>query len=91
MDRHSMKSCAAAAIRQLFKYEGISPELIFNNIYYTGTRTIKVYQRSLVRSDVDVPRFKERVQDVADAFNFDVKFTETKGNMWGGPAFIVKL
>jgi GTP cyclohydrolase I len=89
MNNHTMKRCAAAAIRELLKYEGV--ETIYNNTYKTGTRTIKVYQRALQRSDVDLPRFKERVQDVADAFNFDVKFRTTKGRMWGAPAFIIAL
>ena len=91
MNRAQMKSCCAAAIRQLFKYEGIESALIFNNIYYTGTRTIKVYRVSLKRSDVDVPKLKDRITDVAEAFNFDVKFKTTPGNYYGGPAFIVKL
>ena len=89
MNRHSLKRCAAAAIRELIKAEGI--ELIYNNIYKTGTRTLKIYQQHLVRSDVDLPRFKERVENVAEQFNFDVKFRTTKGRMWGAPAFIIAL
>lgn len=89
MNNHTMKRCAAAAIRELLKYEGI--ELIYNNIYKSGTRTIKVYQQSLVRSDVNLPAFKERVENVAEAFNFDVKFRTTKGRMWSAPAFIISL
>jgi hypothetical protein len=89
MNRYTLKRCAAAAIRELIKAEGI--ELIYNNIYKSGTRTLKVYQNSLIRSDVDLPRFKERVENVAEAFNFDVKFRTTRGRMWGAPAFIIAL
>lgn len=87
--RAESKLLCSKAIRALIQNEGI--ETIYNNIYPTGTRTIKVYQVSLKRSDVNVPLLKERIINVADAFNFDVKFKTTGGRMWGGPAFIVKL
>lgn len=91
MNRAQMKSCCGSAIRQLLKYEGIDPNVIFTNIYYTGTRTIKVYQVSLKRSDVDIPKLKDRIQDIAEAFNFDVKFKTTAGSYWRSGAFIIKL
>lgn len=91
MNRHQMKSCCASAIRQLLKYEGIDPELIFNNIYYTGTRTLKVYHATLKRCDVDIPKLKDRITDIAEAFNFDVRFKTTGGSYWRSGAFIIKL
>lgn len=89
MNNYTLKRCAAAAIREIVKAEGI--ETIYNNVYRTGTRTLKVYQQALIRSDVDVPRFKERIENVAEQFNFDVKFRTTKGRIWGAPAFIISL
>ena len=90
MNNHSLKLCAAKAIRELLKAEGI--EMIYNNIYPSGTRTLKVYQQALKRSDVDLPRLRDRIVDVANAFNFDVKFKFTPGRSWSGaPGFIVKL
>lgn len=87
--RAESKLLCSTAIRALIRNEGI--ETIFNNIYKTGTRTLKIYKVSLQRSDVDVPRLKDRIIDLADAFNLDVEFRETAGTRWGAPAFIVKL
>jgi hypothetical protein len=89
MNSYQLKLLASKAISALIKAEGI--ELIYNNKYKTGARSVKIYKKALVTSDVDVPRFKERIEDVANAFNFDVKFKETRGSRWGSPAFIVKL
>ena len=89
MNNYTMKRCAAAAIREILKYEGIT--LIYNNVYKTGARTIKVYENSLKRSDVNVPALKERIENVAEAFNFDVKFRTTSGRPWGARGFIIAL
>lgn len=87
--RAESKLLCSTAIRALIRNEGI--ETIFNNIYKTGTRTLKIYKVSLQRSDVDVPRLKDRIIDLADAFNFDVKFRETADGPFRSGAFIVKL
>lgn len=87
--RAESKLLCSKAIRALIQNEGI--ETIFNNIYKTGTRTIKVYQVSLKRCDVDIPRLKDRIVDLADAFNFDVRFKTTGGSYWRSGAFIIKL
>lgn len=90
MNTAQRKLLCSTAIRALIRAEGV--EIIFNNIYKTGTRTIKVYKTSLLRFDVDMFRLKDRIIDLADAFNFDVEFKTTAGTRWGsGGAFIVKI
>lgn len=89
MNTAQRKLLCAKAIRALIRAEGV--ETIFNNVYDTGTRTVKVYQVSLQRSDVDMPRLRDRIVDLADMFNFDVKFKTTAGSTWRPGAFIVKL
>lgn len=87
--RAESKLLCSKAIRALIQNEGI--ETIFNNIYKTGTRTLKIYSTSLVRCDVNVSQLRDRIIDIADAFNFDVKFVTTAGRPWSPGAFIVKL
>ena len=90
MTRAKRKLRAAKAIRELILC-AVETNSIYNNIYKTGTRTIKLYKVSLVRSGVDMNELKDKISLIADVFDFDVKFKETVGNRWGGPAFIVKL
>ena len=62
---------------------------VYNNIYYTGTRTIKVYNRF----DQDrIPQIKNQITDLANMFDLDVKFKLTKAGHWlPCGSFIVKL
>jgi hypothetical protein len=62
---------------------------VYNNIYYTGTRTIKVYNRF----DQDrIPQIKDQITDLANMFDLDVKFNLTKAGHWlPCGSFIVKL
>lgn len=89
MNRDKRKLLCSTAIRSLIKAQGVNR--IFNNIYKTGTRTLKVYQTSFHQHGVDVPKLKDQITDLADAFGFDVKFKTTAGRVWSPGAFIVKL
>jgi hypothetical protein len=62
---------------------------VYNNIYYTGTRTIKVYNRF----DQDrIPQIKDQITDLANMFDLDVRFNLTKAGHWlPCGSFIVKL
>lgn len=90
MNRAQRKLAASVAIRELIKCS-LNGQRIFNNIYKTGTRTIKVYKTALRNSDVDVRELRERIECVADLFDFDVKFNETADGRFRSGAFIVKL
>jgi hypothetical protein len=62
---------------------------VYNNIYYTGTRTIKVYNKF---DQARIPHIKDQITDLANMFDLDVKFKLTKGTHWTGlGSFIVKL
>ena len=88
--RAERKLAASIAIRELIKC-AIDGNRIFNNIYKTGTRTIKVYKVTLERADVDVRDLRERIECLADLFDFDVKFRETACSTFRSGAFIVKI
>ena len=80
------KLACAKAIKALLSTEN---RTVYNNIYYTGTRTLKVYNRY----DQDrIPLIKNRISDLADLFDLDVKFKITKARHWlHCGSFIVKL
>jgi hypothetical protein len=80
------KLACAKAIKALLSTEN---RTVYNNIYYTGTRTLKVYNRY----DQDrIPLIKNRISDLADLFDLDVKFKITKARHWlPCGSFIVKL
>ena len=80
------KLACAKAIKALLSTEN---KTVYNNIYYTGTRTLKVYNRY----DQDrIPFIKNKITDLADMFDLDVKFKLTKAGHWlPCGSFIVKL
>ena len=62
---------------------------VYNNIYYTGTRTVKVYNRF---DQARIPQIKDQITDLANMFDLDVKFKLTKASHWlPCGSFIVKL
>jgi hypothetical protein len=80
------KLACAKAIKALLSTEN---RCVYNNIYYTGTRTLKVYNRY---DQERIPFIKDKITDLADMFDLDVKFNMTKGSHWTGlGSFIVKL
>ena len=80
------KLACAKAIKAFLSTEC---RLVYNNIYYTGTRTIKVYNKF----DQDrIPQIKDQITDLANMFDLDVKFKLTKAGHWlPCGSFIVKL
>lgn len=85
----SRKYAAAQAIRQLMIVE--TSRAPYNNIYRTGTRTLKIYSGRLAKEGFNFAALQDKITDLADLFDCDVKFNFTSGNKYGGPAFIVKL
>ena len=62
---------------------------VYNNIYYTGTRTVKVYNKF---DQARIPQIKDQITDLANMFDLDVKFKLTKAGHWlPCGSFIVKL
>ena len=85
MNRGDRKLAASKAVRELLRVL-TGGRRVYNNIYKTGTRTLKVYQR-----DVDFSIHEDKITDLAHMFDLDVKFNYTRGAFWSGPAFIVKF
>ena len=84
MIQTNRKLACAKAIKALLSTKC---RLVYNNIYYTGTRTIKVYNRF---EPTQLTEIKDQITDLANMFDLDVKFRITK-NHWTVGAFIVKL
>lgn len=70
------KLACAKAIKALLSTEN---RTVYNNIYYTGTRTLKVYNRY---DQERIPFIKDKITDLADMFDIDVKFKITKARRW---------
>lgn len=85
MNKADRKLAAAKAVRELLRVI-TGGRRVYNNIYKTGTRTVKTYQR-----DVDFSIYEDRITDLAEVFDLDIKFNYTRGSAWSGPAFIVKF
>ena len=89
MDIHFRKLAASKAIREYLKVFGAWT--VYNNIYPTKTRTVKICTTRLRNEGKDFKQAEEAITNIADLFDLDVKFNYTRGNYYGGPAFIVKL
>jgi hypothetical protein len=87
MNLHERKLLAGKAIKQLLIANDHAKWCVWQNLYKTGTRSIKTYKRA----DIDYFKLQDQITELANMFDLDVKFKFTRGNMWGGPAFIVKL
>ena len=68
-------------IRAIMKIHGKT--MIFNNLYYTGTRTVKCYRGDDLLEDVICNALKSITH------NYEIK--RTPGTQYGRPGFIVKL
>jgi hypothetical protein len=80
------KLACAKAIKAFLSTEN---RTVYNNIYYTGTRTLKVYNRY---DQARIPQIKDQITDLANMFDLDVKFNITSNNWYcRNGAFIVKL
>lgn len=88
MNRTERKLLAGKAIKALMKSHGAS--LVYQNIYKTGTRSIKMYQ-SCLTGDNHIRQLKDQITDLADMFDLDCKFNMTRRGQFSSPSFIVKL
>lgn len=71
-------------IRAVMKIYG--KKFIFNNLYYTGTRTVKCYD-----SPADENNLEDRIRDVLQSITLNYEIKRTPGRQYGAPGFIVKL
>lgn len=88
MNIKERKLHAGKAIKALMK--SYNADMVFQNLYKTGTRSIKMYQYCL-SGPQDVLKLKEQITDIADMFNLDVRFNTTRRSQYFSPAFIAKL
>jgi hypothetical protein len=79
------KLMCGKAIKLLMRTRGAN--LVFQNIYDTGTRSVKCYLNSID----DVSALRDQITDLANMFNLDVRFNVTKRQLYTSPAFIAKL
>ncbi len=77
-------------IRTLMRLHGRGP--VFNNIYPTGTRTVKCYRERNIQEDIEL---QDIILETLGKLNIKakIKLTDSKGSLWApGPGgFIVKL
>jgi hypothetical protein len=88
MNKAERKLLAGKAIKALMKSHGA--RLVYQNLYKTGTRSIKMYRASLTGPNHEI-KLKEQITDLADMFDLDVKFNMTRRSMFYGSSFIAKL
>ena len=88
MNKAERKLQAGKAIKALMKSHGA--RLVYQNLYKTGTRSIKMYQASLTGPE-HVTVLKEQITDLADMFNLDVRFNTTRRSQYYATSFIAKL
>jgi len=79
---------AGKAIKALMKSHGA--RLVYQNLYKTGTRSIKMYQASLTGPE-HVTVLKDQITDLADMFDLDVNFNITTRRVFSPASFIAKL
>ncbi len=82
------KLLAGKAIKALMKSHGA--RLVYQNLYKTGARSIKMYQSSL-SGDNELRKLKDQITDLADMFDLDVRFNMTRRGQYSSPSFIAKL
>lgn len=85
---YNQKLQVGKAIKALMQNHG--RKIVFQNIYGTGTRSVKCY-----RNDMDAQeelRLRVAIIHTMKAFGVnEYQVNLTKGNRWGGPGFIVKF
>ena len=79
------KGNAAKVVRAIMNASGRST--VFNNIYKSGTRTVKCYGRP-----EGFPGMLNNISRTLNGLQVPFVFNYTRGSQWhGGPAIIVKL
>jgi len=79
---------AGKAIKALMKSHGA--RLVYQNLYKTGTRSIKMYRASLTGPNQE-QKLKDQITDLADMFDLDVNFNITTRRVFSPASFIAKL
>lgn len=82
------KLLAGKAIKALMVSHGA--RLVYQNLYKTGTRSIKMYRSNLSGPNQEI-KLKEQITDLADMFGLDVRFNTTTRRAFSSPSFIAKL
>lgn len=81
------KLVVGKALKQLMISKGRSQ--VFQNIYKTGTRSVKCYRPRDPQVEMDL---RQSVALVMKAFGVkDYQVVFTRGSPWGGAGFIVKF
>lgn len=88
MNKAKRKLLAGKAIRALMKSHGA--RLVYQNLYKSGTRSIKMYRASLTGPEHE-RKLKDQITDLADMFDLDVNFNTTTRRTFSPPSFIAKL
>ena len=88
MNKAERKLLAGKAIRALMKSHGA--RLVYQNLYKSGTRSIKMYRASLTGPEQE-RKLKDQITDLADMFDLDVNFNTTTRRILSPPSFIAKL
>lgn len=88
MNKAERKLLAGKAIRALMKSHGA--RLVYQNLYKSGTRSIKMYRASLTGLEQE-RKLKDQITDLADMFDLDVNFNVTTRRTFSPPSFIAKL
>jgi len=70
-------------IRAVMKIYG--KKFIFNNLYPSGTRTVKCYDSP------EIGDLEDRIRDVLQSITLNYEIKRTPGTQYGAPGFIVKL
>jgi GTP cyclohydrolase I len=88
MNKAERKLQAGKAIKALMQSHGA--RYVYQNLYKTGTRSIKMYRSSLTGPEHE-RKIKDQITDLADMFDLDVKFNITNRRVFSPPSFIAKL
>lgn len=85
---YEQKLLVGKALKALMQIYG--REQVFQNIYKSGTRSVKCYRN---RMDAQTEmNLRLAIIQIMKAFNVkDYHVNLTKGNNWGGPGLIVKF
>lgn len=82
-----IQMCCAKIVREVMKANGRN--IIFNNIYYSGTRTVKCY---VPRDEFSRNKLQTEIRAVLDALKCQCYIIkQTQGRSFGGSGFIVKF
>lgn len=88
---YDQKLLVGKALKALMQsYNPGSDGIVFQNIYKSGTRSVKCYRTRMdAKTEMDL---RLAVIHMMKAFGVkDYYVNLTKGNRWGGPGFIVRF